>query len=351
MKKNLLFLFFIFISIFCSAQNNRKAIDNIVQEELKAFPEVGVVIGISKGSKTEYYAYGKQSKESKEKMDSLTVFEIGSATKTFTSLLLAQEIAKGNIGAFDFIDTYLPSGIRLNCEVRKKVLLTDLATHQSGLPTLSGDQYFSDLIRKDPSNPFRSVDENYLFQVLKETDSLSGYRQYQYNNYAFSLLGNILARKLKTPYESLVENQILKPLNMNSTSFNTLKTQNRAGLYNQQGVPQQPMVLNRVNPAGGLTSNAVDLIRYVKAYLKYKNVAGPREVVEKTYYEDSKRKLGLGWEIGKDFLEKDGDTFGNSSLIRYSVKNQIGMVVLSNHQNGKLVRNLMNRIYDVVNKL
>ncbi|WP_185151772.1 hypothetical protein [Chryseobacterium sp. SN22] len=38
---------------------------------------------------------------------------------------------------------------------------------------------------------------------------------------------------------------------MNSTSFNTLKMQNRAGLYNQQGVPQQPMVLNRVNPAGG----------------------------------------------------------------------------------------------------
>ncbi|WP_294324428.1 serine hydrolase [uncultured Chryseobacterium sp.] len=345
MNKNLLLLLFSFFAIFCSGQRNRSAIDKIVEEELKAFPEVGLVIGISKGSKTEYYAYGTRSKESKAKMDSLTVFEIGSATKTFTSLLLAQEIAKGNMGAFDFIDSYLPSTIMLNCEVRKKVLLTDLATHQSGLPNLSGDTYFSDLIQQDPSNPFRFVDENYLFKVLKETDSLSGYRQYQYNNYAFSLLGNILERKLKIPYESLIEKQILKPLKMNSTSFNTLKTQNRAGLYNQQGVPQQPIVLNKVNPAGGLTSNAVDLMRYIKAYLFNKDFAAARAVTEKTYYEDSKRKLGLGWEMGSDFLEKDGDTFGNSSLIRYSVKNQIGMVVLSNHQNGRLVKNLMNRIY------
>ncbi|WP_294288449.1 hypothetical protein [uncultured Chryseobacterium sp.] len=49
----------------------------------------------------------------------------------------------------------------------------------------------------------------------------------------------------------------------------------------------------------------------------------------------------MGWEINRYFLKKDKDTFGNSSLIEYSVKNQIGMVVLSNHQNGQLVRNLM----------
>jgi len=60
-------------------------------------------------------------------------------------------------------------------------------------------------------------------------------------------------------------------------------------------------------------------------------------------------KGSLGYKIDDEgFLDEDDNTFRNSSLIRYSVKNKIGMVILSNHQNGKLVRNLMNRIYETV---
>lgn len=60
--------------------------------------------------------------------------------------------------------------------------------------------------------------------------------------------------------------------------------------------------------------------------------------------------MGLGWEIEDDFFQKDGDTFGNSSLIRYSHKNKVGIVILSNHQNGQLVRDLMTEIYEVIRK-
>lgn len=341
-----IFSFLIFTCAFIqSFAQNQKLVDEIVKKNLQKFPDVGLVIGVYQNGKSDYYSYGTLTVNGKTKIDSTTIFEIGSATKTFTALLLAQEIEKGRIKPFDFIDTYLPRDHRLYCQMKSKVLMTDLATHQSGLPNLSSDQYFEDLMKKDPNNPFRFVDEGYLYEVLRNTDSLKEYRQYQYNNYAYSLLGNLLARHSKTPYEKLISKNILEPLKMSSTTFAVPAGKNTAGLYSQRGEIQNPMILNAVNPAGGLHSNAVDLMKYLKAFLNDQKFAGAVQRIGQTYYEDSKRKLGLGWEMGDSFLEKDGDTFGNSSLMRYSKKNNVAIVVLSNHQNGQLVRDVMNKIY------
>ncbi|MCJ8154716.1 hypothetical protein MKJ01_13175 [Chryseobacterium sp. SSA4.19] len=46
-------------------------------------------------------------------------------------------------------------------------------------------------------------------------------------------------------------------------------------------------------------------------------ITGLRKFTDKTYDEDSRKNIGLGWEIGNGFIEKNGDTFGNSSLMRY----------------------------------
>lgn len=264
MRKHITILLLLLSSINCFSQNQLKIIDTNIKTKLKNFPAVGIVIGIYKNSKTYYFSYGNQLDNPKVKMDSMTIFEIGSATKTFTALLLAQEIEKGNIKQFDFIDKYLSENVKLNCDLKNKILITDLATHQSGLPNLSNDKYFSDLMVKDPHNPFRFVDEKYLLNVLKATDSLNNYRQYQYNNFAFSLLGNIIEHNSKSKFENLISTQILVPLNMNSTSFERFENKNNAELHNQQGISQIPMILNKVNPAGGLKSNAVDLIKYLK---------------------------------------------------------------------------------------
>ncbi|MFD2907494.1 serine hydrolase domain-containing protein [Flavobacterium ardleyense] len=350
MSKYISILFFLLFSIYSFSQNQLKIIDNNIKAKLKKFPSVGIVIGIYKDSKTYYFTYENQLVSTKAKMDSTTIFEIGSATKTFTALLLAQEIAKGNIKQFDFVDKYLNKKLKLNYNIKNKIFITDLATHQSGLPNLSTDKYFSDLMEKDSRNPFRFVDEKYLFDVLKTTDSLNNFRQYQYNNFAFSLLGNIIEHNSKLKFEDLIKTQILIPLQMNSTSFERFENKNNAALHNQQGIIQIPMILNKANAAGGLKSNAVDLIKYLKAHLNNNLAIIPASIIERTYYEDTNKKMGLGWEIEDDFFQKDGDTFGNSSLIRYSHKNNVGIVILSNHQNGQLVRDLMTEVYDVIKK-
>lgn len=337
------------ISTCCFGQTQRQVIDSLFYGEagIKAKdPDAGLVVGIYQNGGTHYYALGTRMVKGSALLDSATLFEIGSATKTFTGLLLAINVEQHKAGSRDRIDSYLPEGFRLPESYRNKIRLTDLASHQSGLPNLSSDRYFAALMQKDPMNPFRFINQQYLYQVLKETDTLSNYGKYQYNNYAFSLLGDLLARIDHLPYTELVMTDILRPLKMASTTFGPVASGNVAGLYDQRGHPQEAMILEAAAPAGGLKSNAVDLIKYLKAQISPPaRLKAAVNLSHQVYYEDSERKVGLGWDIKDDYCQKDGDTFGNSCLLRFNRQKNLAIVVLSNHQNGKLVSDAIDFIY------
>ena len=64
------------------------------------------------------------------------VFEIGSITKVFTSLLLAIAAERGELGVDDPLVEHLPRGTRVPMRDGRPIRLVDLATHRSGLPRL-----------------------------------------------------------------------------------------------------------------------------------------------------------------------------------------------------------------------
>jgi CubicO group peptidase (beta-lactamase class C family) len=353
MKKLLLILLIAF-SINSFAQIPQKIIDSLLYGKnglRTAASGTGLVVGIYQSGKANFYAVGSRSVSGTELLDSATIFEVGSATKTFTGLLLALNMEKGTIGLNDNIDGYLPHRFLLPKSYRNKVKLTDLASHQSGLPNLSSDKYFTSLMEKDARNPFRFVDQKYLYRVLKQTDTLTNFGHYQYNNFAYSLLGDLIERKNKQTYVSQVERGILGPLKMTNTTFIMPHTSNMAGLYDQRGVPQEKMILNAAMPAGGLKSNAVDLLKYLAAQIEpTPELKSAIELTHQIFYKDEQRAIGLGWDLKDDYYQKDGDTFGNSCLLRFNPEKRIAIVVLSNHQNGKLVRDAVDFIYKEIIK-
>jgi CubicO group peptidase (beta-lactamase class C family) len=346
-------VFLIFLIAFVShsfAQIPKNSLDSLLKSNNKlptGGPGTGLVVGIYYNGKTSFYAVGTRSVSGTAHLDSATIFEVGSATKTFTGLLLALNIQQGKIGINDHMDAYLPPKQVLPKAYRNKIKLTDLASHQSGLPNLSSDKYFTSLMEKDPRNPFRFVNKTYLYQMLKQTDTLKDYGKYQYNNYAYALLGDLIARKNNRSYVALVEREILVPLKLENTTFGVPNTTNVAGLYDQRGVPQEKMILSAALPAGGLKSNAVDLLKYLVAQI-YPNTAFKSAIhlTQKTYYKDQERAVGLGWDIQDGYYQKDGDTFGNSCLLRFNREKHIAVVVLANHQNGKLVRDAVDLLYN-----
>src|SRR5205823_12176701 len=105
-------------------------------------------------------------------IDNNTLFEIGSVTKTFTGLLLAQQMVSGKMKQNAFIDNYLPAHFTLQPKLRHQIKLTDLASHQSGLPNLSNDDYIKDLFKQNPAQPFSLVSSDYIYQLLSSTKKL-----------------------------------------------------------------------------------------------------------------------------------------------------------------------------------
>lgn len=317
------------------------------------YPNLGLSVGVVRGKAVAYYALGTTERSTGAPIDSTTLFEIGSITKTFTALLLAWEQEKGTLAAQANLEAALPSTVRLRPGLRGQVKLSALATHSSGLPNLSNDRYIQALFDQDPVQPFHLVTQQYLYRVLQETDSLQAPGTYHYNNFAFSLLGTLLAQRAGLTYGQLVQQRIIQPLGLRTTGL-TYHTARIAGRYTTKGEAKPAIVINAVAPAGGLKSNTVDLVRYVQAQLTPPAGTLGRAIVRthQPAYQDSAITMGMGWEIqqraGHRVYQKDGDTFGNSSLVWFDPQRQVGFVILCNHQDAKLVAEIGRQVEQFV---
>ncbi len=121
---------------------------------------VGIVIGIVDEKGPRIIRYGKLSRDSDRTVDGDTVFEIGSATKVFTGLLMADAVERGEMKLDDPISKYLPSSVKIPTRNGRQITLLDLATHTSGLPRLPDN-----LAPKDWNNPYAdyTVEQMYAF--------------------------------------------------------------------------------------------------------------------------------------------------------------------------------------------
>src|SRR5262249_37891480 len=95
----------------------------------------GVVIGFIDESGSKILARGKRERDG-EDVDGDTVFEIGSISKVFTSLLLADMVQRGEVKLNDPISKFLPATVKVPTRNGREITLADLATHTSGLPRL-----------------------------------------------------------------------------------------------------------------------------------------------------------------------------------------------------------------------
>jgi len=183
----------------------------------KYHQSVGIVVGVIDSTGRRTVSYGKFDTDDKRAVDADTIFEIGSVTKAFTSLLLADMVQRGEVALTDPVAKYLPAAVKMPERNGRQITLEDLATHTSGLPRLP-----SNLHPKDSANPYADYSVEQLYEFL------SGYHltrdigsQYEYSNLGGGLLGHVLARRAGMDYEKLVRSRICEPLGMRSTG-NTL---------------------------------------------------------------------------------------------------------------------------------
>lgn len=100
---------------------------------------VGIVVGVITPQGRRVVSYGVADRSDSRPLDGDTIFEIGSVTKVFTSLLLADMVQRGEVVLSDPVEKHLPEGVKSPRWKDRSIALVDLATHTSGLPFWPSD--------------------------------------------------------------------------------------------------------------------------------------------------------------------------------------------------------------------
>jgi len=298
---------------------------------------VGLVIGIVDGGESDVFGYGKVSRDLDRTPDGQTVFEIGSVTKVFTGLLLAEMAEQKLVALDDPVARLLPESVVVPQRDGQPITLLDLATHTSGLPRLPDN--LGPLIREKPENPYADYTVKQLYEFLSEYSlTRKPGTQYAYSNLGMGLLGHALARREGTSYENLVVQKICLPLGMQQTRI-ALSAELRSRLasgHNRRGDPVANWDIPVLAGAGALRSTADDLLRFLRANIGLSD--GPLSAAVRATHRPrheigkSNGKIALGWHVRAegDILWHNGETGGYHSYVAFRRDRRIGVVVLSN---------------------
>jgi CubicO group peptidase (beta-lactamase class C family) len=352
MKTSLNFLAtVVLVSNFSFGQDITKKIDSIIKDSYQKNPDVSISVGFIKNNEEYYTAYGNLSKDSQTKVDKNTVFEIASITKILTSNLIAQAVIDHKIKVDDYIDSYLPKEYVLHENLKNKIKVSDLASHQSGLPDID----FGKLIELNPQQPTSSVTAETLTTIINNCTELKDYGKYRYSTIGYTLLGQILEKVYGKSYDEDIKSKIINPLKMTNTFTKNFEVKNKVVGYNPDGGAQEFFNWNVMVSAGLVKSNASDMVKYLKAVLDKETAIGKAAVItEKIFYKDEKRELGLGTNIMTDdkytLYQKSGDSMGQSSILCYNRAKNWGIIILLNQRNSKMRNTLLDTIYDTVLK-
>lgn len=296
----------------------------------------GIVAGVVDASGRRVVSAGSRTQGDARPLDENTLFEIGSITKVFTSLLLADAVQSQRVSLDEPVSKFLPASVRMPQRGARPITLLDLATQSSGLPRLP-----SNLDPADGRNPYAdySVEQLYAFLSTVELTRDPG-AQYEYSNLGVGLLGHVLALEAGSDYESLVRARITEPLGMKSTSI-ALNPELRARLapgHTQELEAASNWDLPTLAGAGALRSSAHDMLTFLSAAigLEQTPLSPAFALATRTQRptDDAETSTGLGWHItkahGKVIVWHNGGTGGYRGFIGFDPDARVGVAVLTN---------------------
>jgi len=297
---------------------------------------IGIVVGIVDANGRHVVSYGSLAKNDNRKLDGDTVFEIGSMTKVFTSLVLMDMVRHGEVALTDPISKYLPESVKVPERNLRKITLADLSTQSSGLPRMP-----TNFTPKDANNPYAD------YTVQQMYDFLSGYKlardigsQYEYSNLGVGLLGHVLSLRAGVSYEALVRSRVCDPLGLKDTRITlTPDMQARLAVGHNGGLaPVENWDLPTLAGAGALRSTANDILTFLAANLGFIKTPLEQEMADEVSVRRSAgafdMEIAYAWHIqtkdSNSIIWHNGGTGGYRSYMGFDPKARVGVVVLAN---------------------
>lgn len=322
----------------------RLVMDRAFQRLGAAFIEAGKADGMSiavvQNGTTRFYNFGSVSRRELQRPSEHTVYEIGSISKVFTSLLLAHAVVDGKVTLQDDIRTYLPAAYPNLVFEGTPVRLVHLANTTSALPDNLPNP-FPAIEKAGPDKvPFLAVPllAGYTDkQILTELQTASLVDRPgaapRHSNLAANLLAIILANVYGAPYEDLLARYVERPFGMASGTGRARASAFAVG-YNKRQIEMPPFDARSTRPAGGLRYSAADMARFIRAELAAADPA-LRLSQQPAWGDVDSSAVGFNWVIDKTIdskrrLRTSGGTFGFSSYIELYPELGYGVILLAN---------------------
>ena len=290
--------------------------------------------------------FGYSDPEKEVPADSRTIYRVASISKLFTSTAVMQlrDAGKLDLDApiseyldwFDIKDRFLDS---------PPITLRHLMTHTSGLPREAAFYYWAD---------FNFPTRDQIMETLPGQKTIFPREtRWKYSNLALALAGEVVAAVSGVSYEKYILNNILSPLNMNSTSVELSQEHKKrlargyGRLYPEGKRREVPFTdAKGIAPAANISSTVEDLAKFIAFHMSDGKVNGQNILKKSTVREmqriqwiepDWKSGWGLGFSLrtdGKRTLAGHGGSIqGYRTQLTFCTDEKLGIIVLTNASN------------------
>jgi len=326
---------------------HRAAVAAQVQPYVDAGIVNGLVIGLYDAGEREIYGFGQGPGGAPP--TGATLYELGSVTKVYTGLLLADAVQRREVSLEDEVASLLPPGITVPTRDKAAITLRQLALHTSGLPRLPPS-----LMQEQRPDPYAGYGEEHLYQDLLRTQLVSTPGSVvSYSNYGTGLLGHALGRKIGGGYAAALTERVLAPLGLRHTHVGFPAGAPRAEGTDHDGKPAAPWTFDVLAGAGALVSNVRDQLTLIDAELDaYAGgklpLRGPMRLTQEPQDEHNAPQSGIGWILDREGRYwHNGGTGGFHSFVAFDPKTRRGVVVLASTST-TLVDRIGGAMFDVL---
>ena len=356
-------------------------LDARVQEAISKHGVPGMAIAIvEQGKIVHAKGYGVRRLGSPEIVDADTIFPTGSTGKAFTAAALAILVDEGKLDWDDKVIDHLPDFRMHDAWVTREMTIRDLLLHRSGLGLGAGDLLFI---------PRSTRSRTDIVRALRHIKPATSFRSnYAYDNILYIVAGEVIAAASGQDFESFMRERVFKPAGMTSSvsdEKDRFATENRAqpharldprlrGLGPQQVLPEREGLGQVGAAAGGLSSSANDLARWLQVQLA--EGALPGEDGKRLYSEASAQAMwtpgvpvpirpypapiseitpqfsgyGLGWNVqdyrGIKVIQHGGAVFGVLTFIVLVPERDLGIALQINSEDVGVMRGLGYELLD-----
>ena len=359
MKKLILLL--LFIPLLSIGQNDERleGLDKVFEKALKSFDQTGFAVAVVENDKVIY--------EKKLKVDTNTLFAIGSCTKAFTSSVIGLLDNKGKLNFDDSPIDYIDELRFNNSNLNELITIRDLMSHKTGIPRHDLSWYFFPTFSKDS-----------LVSRIEYHQPVTTIRnKFYYNNFMFMLQGVVAERITNKSWEENIRESIFKPLGMERSNLSIAEmeqAENAAIGYLEDHEKTDYYKIAGMSPAGSINSSVNEMSKWLITWLndgKYND----KEILPQAYIEEAissqnvagpnlpsdenpglhLANYGFGWMIssykGHYLVTHNGAIDGFTASTSFMPSDNIGIVVLGNQNVSNLPSIVQNIIYDRILEL